>query len=120
MRWIFYINNGGDHYAEMTYDWEADKYSLELLPNFGEHIEESPLMLQMIYEMGERSLDDRRCRMFIRDRVVPSGRHNIGMFLREMKVPYYHECFMLRAMPKCVMDDARVDFVKEVSSDDKD
>lgn len=114
MKWLFYINNGGEHYAELTYDWDADKYECRLLDNFQERHEESPLALMMLYDQGERIINDHYCRVFIKDRVVPCTRQNIGEFLRDLEVPYYHECSMLRGMPTCVMDDARVDFVKEI------
>ena len=115
MLWIFYINNGGEHYAELTYDWDTDTYKCQLLANFKDHIIEAPLLMEILFQQGLTVGDDKFCRMFIRDRVVPSGRQNIGVFLRKLGVPYYHECFMLRGMPLSVMDDARVDFVKEIT-----
>lgn len=114
MRWIFYVNNGGEHYAELTYDWDKDKYHLNMLDNFEEHKKEAPIVMEFFFDQGQTELDDYWCRRMIRERVVPANRQNIGMFLREMQVPFYHECFMMKAMPTCVMDDARFDFIEEI------
>lgn len=59
-------------------------------------------------------MDDKETRLFLSARAVPAGRQNMGQILRENGLRFYHECFMLKIQPQCVMDDAYVEFVKEV------
>lgn len=113
MRWIFCVNNGGEPYADLEYDWDEDRYRLKMRDNFKDHLVEAPLYLEILYRKGITELTDGQCRQFIRERVVPPTRQNIGVILREIGRPSYHECYMLYAAPTCVMDDARVDFVEE-------
>lgn len=121
MLWKFSIRNDGTPaYAQLTYDWDKDIYSMEIFENCKDYLDVCPLLIMIWYQRGERLIDDKRCRGFISCRVIPCGRHNMGTILCNLNLKFYHECFMLRYYPKCVMDDARVDFDEEIKTREDD
>lgn len=115
MQWIFSIHDpGGPEYARMIYDWDKDEYHTYFGNNLKDYYKGAPLMIEMLSKQGKTEMDDKMTRLFISTRVVPSGRHNMGQILRENNLKYYHECFMLKIAPTCVMDNAWVEFIEEV------
>ena len=113
MVWTFSIRNKDESrvYAHLTYDWDLDKYHM----TFDKDLPEShPVMFRILAGKGIYEMDDKLCRLFIRDRVVPANRQNIGSILRDMGEKYYHECFMLKHIPTSVMDDAYIELISEV------
>lgn len=115
MRWIFSIHDpGGPEYAKMIYDWNEDKYHTYFCDNIKEFYGTEPLMIEELSKQGKTEMDDEMTRLFLSTRVIPSGRQNIAEILRGNGLEFYHECLMLKIKPQCVMDDAFVEFVKEV------
>ena len=55
-----------------------------------------PGLICIFLEDNKYEVNDKFCRLFIRDRVIPPNRQNIGQILREIGEEYYHECFMLK------------------------
>ena len=115
MQWIFSIHDkDGPEYARMVYDWDRDLYRTYFCDNVKDFYDTCPLMIMELHKRGKTEMDDKTTRLFLSARVVPSGRQNMGQILRENGLRFYHECFMLKIQPRCVMDDAYVEFVKEI------
>ena len=76
-------------HAILTYDEESDQYAI--------HIPESvdcndlPAILSLLAKQGIRDLDDKWARRFVKERVVPPDRHNIGMIMRQRHIKYHSE-----------------------------
>lgn len=71
-------------------------------------------MIEELSKQGKTEMDDKMTRLFLSTRVVPLGRQNMGIILRENNLKFYHECFMLRITHRCIMNDAWVEFIEEV------
>ena len=117
MLWRFLVRNKENTrvYGQFFYDWDKDIYSAifdQSVPTG------APAHFHILSGMGIYEMNDRQCRMMLRDRVIPANRQNIGTILREMNVPYYHECFILKNVPMSVMDDAYFDFVGEITEEE--
>ena len=55
---------------------------------------------------GIREIDDKWSRLFVKERVVPPERQNIGMILREAGMSYYSEFpLLVYTQGRCSMDD---------------
>lgn len=113
MQWVFSMRNINDTriYAHLVYDWDKDLYNAywdKELP-IG-----APAIMQIFCKRGKYEMDDKFCRLFIRDRVIPANRQNIGQILREIGVKYYHECFIMQHCPMSVMDDAYIELEKVI------
>ena len=108
MLWTLSIRDKADTkaYGYLTYDWDKDEYHA----TFNKELPTgAPVMFRILAERGQFYMDDKLCRVFIRDRVIPANRQNIGEILREMGERFYHECFMLKHIPLSVMDDAYIE-----------
>lgn len=118
MLWRFLIHkDGGPVVAELSYNWDTDKYSCIIADDAVVSLNDLPVVLYYHVTLNDsRVLSDEQCRLFIRGRVIPAGRHNIGMILRDMGVPYYHECFMMRYMPRSDKDEFLTEFLCDAVS----
>lgn len=113
MKWIYSIHKDNEEpVARMTYDWNSDKWHISVFP--GVEVESLPVILMISMQQGNSELDDSVCRLFIRDRVIPANRQNIGDILRKMNVPCYNEAYIFKYIPRSCMDDYLVDFQEEV------
>ena len=91
-------------HAILTYDEESDQYAV--------HIPEAvdcndlPAILSLLAKQGIRELDDKWARRFVKERVVPPDRQNIGMIMRQLHMKKYSEFPILEyTSGRCCMDD---------------
>ena len=108
MLWTFSIRNVDSDkvYAHLTYDWDKDIYSMKIDSAIPDG---APAIIQVLANQGECTMNDKLCRCFIRDRIIPANRQNIGMILRSIGEKYYHECFMLKHYSTSVLDSAFIE-----------
>ena len=65
-----------------------------------------PLIPYCFTQKGVFELDDAQCRMFVKERVVPPNRQNIGQIMRVVGMTYYNEFQLLEYVSgRCCMDD---------------
>ena len=93
-----------NEHAILTYDEEHDQYAV--------HIPESvdsnalPAILSLLAKQGLREIDDKWARRFVKERVVPPDRQNIGMIMRQLHMKKYSEFPILEYTGgRCCMDD---------------
>lgn len=77
------------HPATFMYDDETKKFSVEI-PKDAE-LDDLPAVFKAMLMKGIYSVDDRVVRMFIKDRIIPPGRQNIGAILRTIGIIRYDE-----------------------------
>lgn len=67
-----------------------------------------------LVKMGIRSIDDKWARRFVKERVVPPDRQNIGMIMRKVGMEYYSEFpLLVYCSGRCCMDDFYLEEIKE-------
>ena len=100
-----------NEHAILTYDEEQDQYAV--------HIPESvdsnalPAILSLLAKQGIREIDDKWARRFVKERVVPSDRQNIGMIMRQLGMKKYSEFPILEyTSGRCCMDDFYLQEIK--------
>ena len=114
MLWRFSIHNEDCDkiLAVLEYDWDLDKYVMHIQPDVVVEEDCPPGLICIFLEDNKYEVNDKFCRLFIRDRVIPPYRQNIGQILREIGEEYYHECFMLKYFPKSTLDWAMVELIE--------
>lgn len=67
----------------LTYDEEKEIYHVRI---YRDHdINDMPAILALSAQQGDYDLDEKRSLMFVKARVVPPDRQNIGQILREIQ-----------------------------------
>lgn len=73
-----------------------------------------PFIMQLFAEKGIYELDPEWSARWVRDRIVPSGRQNIGAILKEHGLQFYNEMVILEnTRGRCVQDDFEIVPVKD-------
>lgn len=113
MQWVFSVHEEGCPEAgRIIYDWEKDKFNGVLNHDVPVDYYHFPWeWVEWIKNTGSYNLDDYQCRKYINSRIIPASRHNIGEILKELGLTYYHECFMMRYIPKSTRDDYLTEFI---------
>ena len=94
--------------------YETSKAFYAELPD-GADSWEMPLLLSSFADRGEYSIDSRWSRRFVRGRIVPQDRQNIGQILRDNGLKEYDEFSLLMlTMGRCEQDDC---YLEEIPSD---
>lgn len=77
----------------LIYDEEKEIYHVRI---YRDHdINDMPAILALSAQQGDYDLDEKRSLMFVKARVVPPDRQNIGQILREIGAKYYSEFAIL-------------------------
>lgn len=91
-------------YAVLTYDDETDQYAVHIPETVG--VNDLPAILSLLAKQGRRELNDKWARRFVKERVVPPDRQNIGMIMRQLNMKMYSEFPILEyTSGRCCMDD---------------
>ena len=99
-----------DAYALLTYDEDTDQYAVHIPETVDS--DNLPAILSLLAKQGNRELDDKWARRFVKERVVPPDRQNIGMIMRQLHMKEYREFPILEyTSGRCCMDDF---YLKEV------
>ena len=80
-------------YAVLHYDTDTDKYSMDIPENavFGS----LPAIPWELHKMGKTFTDDHWARRWVKERIIPPDRQNIGYILRKIGVSHYTEFAIL-------------------------
>lgn len=95
---------GCEGVGKLYYDTETEKFRLEVFPDaVNKWI---PLPMLAMARRGILNIDHDIAYLFVRERVFPPDRANIGAILRELGLQFYREDLLLDKMKgKNVMDD---------------
>ena len=95
----------------LYYYKKANAYIIELCEDIGEW--EAPLLFQGLVKKGIYTVSKEIALLWVRERVIPSGRQNIGSILKNAKLKEYNEMALLSlSKGKCSQDSC---YIKEVS-----
>ena len=99
--------------AYLRYDESQDEFGIRLSEDADEN--GVPLMLCPFLQNGERDLGPEWSRRWVRERIVPAGRQNIGQVLKAHDLQEYDEfALLLSSMGRCAQDDF---ILREIDSD---
>ncbi len=79
--------------ARLRHNRDTGEFAIELAE--GVDPADVPLMLEPFVERGQTHIDDEWARRWVCERVVPSGRQNLGQVLREAGLEFYDEYALL-------------------------
>lgn len=98
----------------LFYYEKAEKFIIELCPDLDEWY--APLLFQGLVRKGIYTIPHAISRMWVEERIIPSGRQNIGSILRNHKLKDYSEmAFLSLSKGKCAQDRC---YIAEVAFDD--
>ena len=90
--------------AWLMYDESTEKFSALIDQNADS--KRLPIILGTLFEQGHTTIDDYWARKFVKERIVPSERQNIGAVLKAVGLTEYKEIDMLKlSMGHCSQDD---------------
>lgn len=91
-------------WAILTYDEESDCYGVEIPEDIDP--DRLPAILGILARKGIYSVEDKWARRFVKERVVPPDRQNIGMIMRDVGMAYYSEFpLLVYTSGRCCMDE---------------
>ena len=91
-------------YGVLLYDEKFDQYLVEL-PDDLEYWE-APLLLDSAIEKGSRTVGPYVSYLWIKERIIPEDRQNIGYILKDAGLDYYDEFKLLNLSDgRCAQDD---------------
>lgn len=104
-------STGQEEYAVLSYDEDNDLYHISIPLSVDP--DDLPAIPGILARKGIREIDDKWARRFVRERVVPPDRQNIGMILRELGMGYYSEFpLLVHTSGRCSMDEF---FIEEIT-----
>ena len=96
----------------LFYYEKSKEFYIELLDDLSEW--DIPLLLSSLYKKGERTINSYWSKTWIRQRIVPVDRQNIGQILRDNNLKRYDEFGLLMlANGRCAQDDYCLSAVSE-------
>ncbi len=99
-------------YAVLSYDEEKDLYHISIPLSVDP--DNLPAIPGILARKGIREIDDKWARRFVKERVVPPDRQNIGMVLRELGMGYYSEFpLLVYTSGRCAMDEFFIEEIME-------
>lgn len=94
----------------LFYYERAEGFIIELCSDLDEW--EAPLLFQGLVRQGEYTIPHRISLMWVEERIIPSGRQNIGSILRNHKLQAYNEMALLRlSKGRCTQDSCYIEEV---------
>lgn len=91
-------------YAILSYDEENDIYGIFVPESVNP--DDLPAIPACLVSKGIREIEDKWARRFVKERVVPPDRQNIGMILRDVGMQYYDEFpLLVYTSGRCCMDE---------------
>lgn len=101
-----------DAYAVLSYEEETDQYAIEIPEAVDPY--RLPAIPGILARKGIRYIDDRWARQFVKERVVPPERQNIGQIMRQVGMSYYSEFpLLVYCSGRCCMDDFWLEEITE-------
>ncbi len=103
--------DGKDYVGYLYYNEDDQTYELEALPDAIKML--APIALCEMVRLGRMHVGHDIAYLWIRERVVPPNRQNIGDILKEAGFPYYDEIlFIDKWHGLCGMDNFRIDRIE--------
>lgn len=105
-----------DHPAVFSYDEEKDEFHISIKQ--GTRPSELPAIPKVLMQKGVYEIDDKYARIFVKERVIPPERQNIGEIMRKVGITKYNEFALLEyCSGKSCMDDF---YLEEITDDEND
>lgn len=99
-------------WAKLTYDTDTKEFHLSI-PKDIDRVK-SAILLSLYADAGIFELNAEQSLNWVRQRIIPPERMNIGAFLRELNITEYDEyAFLMMYMGRCTRDDLYLEEVKE-------
>lgn len=93
-----------DKFAVLTYDEEKEEYHISIPHDIPKSW--LPLIPMILMEKGIYEIDDEWARKFVKERVIPPERQNIGTIMRDVGMKYYDEFpLFVYCSGRCCQDD---------------
>ena len=97
--------------AVLRYDEDTERYQISIPKETP--VMHLPAILSLLAQTGRYELDDEWSRKFVKERVVPFERQNIGEIMREVGMVKYDEFpLLVYTSGRCCMDDF---YLKEIT-----
>ena len=77
----------------LNYDEQKREFTIDIPEDITQ--QEAPFLMSLFLEKGIRHIDPEWSMRWVRERIVPSSRQNIGQILRENHLEAYDEYFFL-------------------------
>ena len=98
------VRDKNEVWATLSYCSDTKEFHLNLFPD--KDYTNAAIMLSMYADAGMFQLDAKHSMDWVKNRIVPPDRMNIGQFLREMHLEEYDEYpFLMLCNGRCCMDD---------------
>lgn len=105
---IFAIRDKNREYAFLYYFEKTDTFYIEIVK--GLSYRKAPLIFDAFIKKNKITIDSYWSKKWVKNRVIPSERQNIGQILKEAKMDFYNEYKLLvRSKGKCVQDDLYIE-----------
>ena len=92
----------------LNYDEEKKEFTIDIPENVTEL--EAPFLMSLFLEKGIRHIDPEWSISWVRDRIVPSSRQNIGQILRENHMEAYDEyLFLIKNQGRSCQDECYIE-----------
>ena len=86
-------NNCSKILSFLNYDEKLKQFTIDIPEDVTK--KEAPFMMSIFLEKGIRHIDAEWSMRWVKERIIPSSRQNIGQILRENKMERYDEFQML-------------------------
>lgn len=105
---IFEIKDNGDNEKKLLgylfYYERSRRFFTELLSSLDEW--DAPFIFEGFVKRGQYSIDSEWSMKFVRQRIIPSDRQNLGQILKDNKLPFYDEYKLVQLSEgRCAQDD---------------
>ncbi len=106
------VNGSSDKYAVLEYDTETEEYTLHIPKDVPATA--LPAIPAAMQSLGMVDVGHEKTLIFVRERVVPPDRQNIGTIMREIGMKYYDEFPLLMwNMGRSARDDFWLEEISE-------
>lgn len=102
-----------DWYGYLNYDTSKKEFSIDLRDNI--NVSTCPPFFDVFIDRKQLHIDHEWAIRWVRERMMPPGRHAIGVALREMGLEEYDEFhILLYFMGHCDMDNCYIEEVNQM------
>lgn len=108
---VYNVRDANQVWAKLTYNTDNKEFHISIPRDID--LIKSPIMLSLYAENGKFELDAQQSLYWVRERLIPPERMNIGEILRGIGLTEYDEYKMLLALRgRCVQDDMYIEEVQ--------
>lgn len=92
----------------LLYDENTKTFTIDIPEDVTE--KEAPLIMASFVKRGVRHVDQEWSMRWVRSRITPNSRQNIGQILRENRMKAYDEfAFLIKSQGRCCQDECYIE-----------